>query len=81
MRWEGAGPPDRNLAAAQPAVAVDANTALFLVAQNLEQPVFLRSRVDARDRRQIAQAVGPEDEPSTNTGAGVILLDDLIERH
>jgi len=81
MRWEGTGPPDRNLAPAQPAVFVEAHTALFLVAQSLGQPVFLRSRVDARDRRQIAEAVAPAPKPPVDSGPGVLLLDDLIERH
>lgn len=81
MKWEGTGPPDYNPAAAQPAVRVEASTALFLVASNLEQSVFLRSRIDARDRRQIAQTVGSEREPSIASEEGLILLDDVIERH
>lgn len=80
MRWEGTGPPHYDLADAQPTVRIEANTALFLIAPNLEQPLFLRSRVDARDRRQIAQALDPEAQPPKGA-QGVILLDDLIERH
>jgi len=79
MRWEGAGP--HCDPAAQPAVHVAENTAFFLVGLHVGQSVFLRSRVDARDRRQIAQALGSETEPSTASGDGIILLDDLIERH
>lgn len=81
MRWEGTGPPHRDLATTEPAVRIDANTALFFVASNLAQPIFLRSRIDARDRRQIAQELETDAKPSAASEQGLILLDDLIERH
>jgi hypothetical protein len=81
MRWEGAGAPDCKRDIAMPVVQIEASTALFLVATNREQPIFLRSRVDARDRHQIARELDNEPAPSSTPSQGIIRLDDVIERH
>ncbi|HTJ26006.1 MAG TPA: hypothetical protein VMA36_07565 [Candidatus Limnocylindria bacterium] len=46
---------------------------------DLERPLYLRSRVDARDRRRISDAVRSQAEHEEKTDAAVIVLDDLIE--
>ena len=87
-KWEGPGPPYRDLVVTHPQIRIDGDTVLFLVAclpnvtgePDPGRPLFLRSRVDARDRRSIAQ--GDRDEREAPAASpGVILLDDLIERH
>jgi len=46
---------------------------------DFERPLFLRSRVDARDRRSIAEAVHAKPEVAAKPASGVISLDDIIE--
>ena len=43
-----------------------------------ERPIFLRSRVDARDRRRIAEDLQSHQAPEPKSGSGVISLDDII---
>jgi hypothetical protein len=91
--WEGRGPRYRELSHPG-AVRVEGDTALFRIAwmpksgplddpdasePDLERPLYLRSRVDARDRRRISDAVRSQAEHEEKTDAAVIVLDDLIE--
>lgn len=75
--WDGPGPEADRLPPAPP--RLEGDVALFPFAGG-DAPLFLRSRVDARDRRAIAAAVrsqaaapAPPDAP--------ILLDDLLDGH
>lgn len=85
--WHGAGPgyPDPGVAGR---VRIDGDTVLFRYAwiaaagsldvPDLERPLFLRSRIDARDRRRIAEALRSQREPPPAAEPGVIVLDDLL---
>ena len=71
LRWEGPGPPQP--AAAAPSIEGDA------VAFCVEGSVFLRCRVDARDRLSIARNVRSHHKSAEPGEPGVISLDDVIE--
>jgi hypothetical protein len=95
FRWEGAGPQYRNPGLAEPA-RIEGDTALFRIAwmtkpRSLEfpdtppepdhdRPLFLRSRVDARDRSRISEALQSRQELQAKSDPAVIVLDDIIER-
>jgi len=82
FRWEDAGPQHRSSGPAGPA-HVEGDTALFRIAPALpdcDGPIFLRSRVDARMRSRISEALRSEREIEAKADPGVIRLDDLIER-
>src|SRR5208282_2034829 len=94
ITWEGAGPPylDPNVPGPP---RIDADTILFRIAwmpkppspgvpgaapePDLERPIFLRSRVDARDRRRIAAALHAPPAPQASADSGVIQLDDILK--
>jgi hypothetical protein len=90
FRWDGDGPryAGRDLPGA---IRVEGDTALFRYAwmpaaespelPDLERPLFLRSRVDARDRRRIAEALRSEREPAPQPEPGLIVLDDILGPH
>ena len=46
---------------------------------DLSRPLFLRSRVDARDRKRIAEAVEPRPARPAGAQGAVISLDDVID--
>lgn len=71
LRWEGPGPPDPS----NQLPSIEGDTVAFYV----ERGVQLRCRVDARDRRSIAQSVRSHQTVATAGDPGVISLDDLIE--
>jgi hypothetical protein len=94
LKWEGPGPPyrDAHLIGAPHA---EGDTALFRIAwmpkprplappdlrqePDFDRPLFLRSRVDARDRRRISEALRSQHEPRAKSDAAIILLDDIID--
>ncbi|MBV8073803.1 MAG: hypothetical protein JO140_00135 [Candidatus Eremiobacteraeota bacterium] len=77
LRWDGSGPPADEFNGTR--VAVNGDTALFRIGATSEGPLYLRSRIDARDRRNIAEAVRAERaRPSEPESTGIILLDDLF---
>ncbi len=74
--WEGPGPPDGD--ARLPAAAhLEDDTALFRIAST--PALFLRSRVDARDRRSISESLQAQRKPRTESDPALISLDDIIE--
>ena len=87
FKWEDGAPPCRDLA---PAVSILAgeDIALFRYAwlpaagsaevADPERPLYLRSRIDARSRRRIAEDVRAEREPPPKADPGVIVLDDVL---
>ena len=87
FRWDDAPPPGGELALPGP-IRVEADTALFRYAwlpaagtadrADPERPLFLRSRIDARSRRGIAEALRTEREPPPKADPGVIVLDDIL---
>lgn len=93
FEWNGSGPRHREAELSAP--HVEGDTALFHFAwmprrgvagsrdavpePDFDRPLFLRSRVDARDRRHIAEALRAEREPQSKPDPAVILLDDIIE--
>ena len=83
FRWEGAGPHYRCPGPTGPA-HIEGETVLFRMNSPPEpdhdRPLFLRSRVDARDRSRISEALQSQQEPQTKSDPAVIVLDDIIER-
>jgi hypothetical protein len=87
FKWDGAGPPHTG-GDLPGAIRVEDDTVLFRYAwmaaaesrdvPDLERPLFLRSRVDARDRRRIAAALRSEREPAAKPDPGLIVLDDVL---
>ena len=87
FRWDEGAAPCRDVTLPGP-IVIDADTALFRYAwlpaagsadiPDPERPLFLRSRIDARSRRRIAEAVRAEREPAPKTDPGVIVLDDIL---
>jgi hypothetical protein len=93
LRWEGPGPEHRDQCLAAPAHIED-DAALFRIAwmmkprapqrsdsppePDLGRPLFLRSRVDARDRRRISETLQPQSKLETKPDSAVILLDDIV---
>lgn len=75
LRWEGPGPPHRDPGLTAPA-QVDEDTVLFRIA-DFERPIFLRSRIDARERRRIAETLTAQQRQLPNQHA-VIMLDDIV---
>ncbi|MEO7038499.1 MAG: hypothetical protein ABI186_00540 [Candidatus Elarobacter sp.] len=94
FHWEGPGPRYRRPCFPVPPL-IEGDTALFRFASlprpmsantpdavpepDLDRPLFLRSRVDARDRRRIAEALRSQREADAKPDPGVIRLDDIIE--
>ena len=82
FRWEGAGPHYRCPGPAGPA-HIEGDTVLFRIYSPPEpdhdRPLFLRSRVDARDRSRISEALQSQQELQANPDPAVIVLDDIIE--
>ncbi len=92
FRWDGPGAPcpDRS---PNGTALVEGDTALFRYAwmpkpsngdaagavPDPDRPLYLRSRVDARDRRSIAAALRAGAEPSPAADSLLIALDDFIE--
>ncbi len=92
--WEGPGPQYRDPCLPGPAHIED-DTALFRIAwmpkprpldcpdsapePDPDRPLFLRSRVDARDRRRTSEALRPRHELRTKSDSAVILLDDILD--
>ncbi len=75
FKWDGSGPESR-----EPSVAgvlkVTEDTAVFPIPR---AQLFLRSRIDARDRRRIAEALRTPPEPAPKSDPALILLDDIIK--
>ncbi len=94
LKWEGPGPPYREVAPGP--VRIEGDTVLFPIAwmpkpqaahspdaarePDLDRPIFLRSRVDARDRRRIAESLRAQTAPRAHADPGMILLDDFIDK-
>jgi hypothetical protein len=74
FKWEGPGPDERD---ALPGPIVEGDTALFAIASSPKM-LFLRSRVDARDRRRIAEDFRAQPEQRPKSDPGVISIDDLL---
>jgi hypothetical protein len=77
--WDGPGPRFPELRTPAPA-RIDGDTALFHVASDLEKPLFLRSRVDARGRREVYEALLSRDEDRPPADPRLIVLDDIFDR-
>lgn len=93
FKWEGIGPRYRDADLSGPP-HVEGDTALFRFGwmpkpkaldpadsapePDFDRPIFLRSRVDARDRRRISEALRSEHDPQSKPDSAVILLDDII---
>jgi hypothetical protein len=85
--WEGPGPPYPEPSLPR-AASVEGDTVLFRIgwmqkadgdpAPDLDRPLFLRSRVDARDRRRVAEDRRAQSEPRANAGSATIVLDDIV---
>ena len=63
---------------------IEENTVLFSIAPidpEFNGILYLRSRVDARDRRDILKAVRSQNEQEPASDSGVIVLDDFIDLH
>lgn len=94
FHWDGPGPQYRDPCFPAPP-QIDGDTALFRFAwmpkpappdtadafpePDLDRPLFLRSRVDARDRRRIAAALRSQPEVPAKRDPTLISLDDIIE--
>jgi len=94
FKWEGAGPPYRD-PGSPGTVQVEGDTVLFRIAwqpkpaaveaasalpePDLSRPLYLRSRIDARDRKRISEAVQAREARPAPAGSAVISLDDIIE--
>jgi hypothetical protein len=87
FRWDDGAPPWGELAV--PGwIRVDGETVSFRYAwlpaagsadlPDRARPLFLRSRIDARSRRRIAEELRAEREPAPKTDPGVIVLDDVL---
>ena len=86
FKWEGSGPPypQDDL---RHAPRIEGDTAVFCVSwwprrdgrPDATRAICLRSRVDARNRRTIAQSVASHSEHDEHHPDGVIVLDDLLE--
>ena len=93
FKWDGLGP-DYEDERASGRVQIAGDTALFRISwfpkleregvtlpePDLKKPLFLRSRIDARARRQIYEAVRAERDASAKTESTVIVLDDIINK-
>lgn len=80
LRWEGPGPAAAG-ARAPDSIAFENDMVLFCIGREPDgKLLYLRSRVDARDRRSIATAVQMERETPAADPA-VISLDDILGRH
>ncbi len=95
MKWEGPGPRYRDPGFAGPP-RIEGDTVLFLFAwlpkrhsleasdslpePDLDRPLFVRSRVDARDRLRISEALRSQQEPAENSDPALIRLDDILEK-
>jgi hypothetical protein len=79
--WEGPGPEHREPTLPAPA-SIEGETALFRIAwlpKPGNNPIFLRSRVDARDRRLISEALESRNGHKAPAQRGLIVLDDIIK--
>jgi hypothetical protein len=74
--WDGPGPDAREQSALGPPIIHD-DGVLFRFAST-PQPLFLRLRVDARDRRRIAEEVRAREQRERTSDSRVIVLDDII---
>ncbi len=94
FKWDGPGPQYDDAYLTGPP-HVEGDTALFRIAwmpksgplapadpgqePDFNRPLFLRSRVDARDRRRISEALRSQHDAQAKSDSAVILLDDIIE--
>lgn len=81
FRWDGEHGAQGEPHSAKPP-QVEGDTAVFAVPVNdpaFTAPLYLRSRIDARDRRSIAEALQSESEPAATPLHGLIVLDDIID--
>jgi hypothetical protein len=59
-------------------VRIEDDAVLFAIAPEGEEPLFLRCRVDARDRRTIAASVAARDRDDPPSRPELIVLDDVL---
>jgi hypothetical protein len=73
LKWDGPGPPSAR--AIVPVPKLEGDTVLFDIGAGTDaRPLFLRSRVDAREQRRIAP------EAPSKPQSSIISIDDVIER-
>jgi hypothetical protein len=74
FKWQGDAP-----AAADPsqgaAIRIEGDTIVFTLGQ-----IVLRSRVDARDRKAVAESLHAHEPKAPSPPPGVIVLDDVVDR-
>ncbi|MBV8602006.1 MAG: hypothetical protein JO359_10630 [Candidatus Eremiobacteraeota bacterium] len=75
MRWNGPGPPPDDDSG--PRVRIEGDTALFLIGTSGEETLYLRSRIDARERKRIAESVRTQSERPKRSSP-IIVLDDIV---
>jgi len=74
FKWQ-AGVPAGADPSQRASIRVEGDTVAFELG-----PVVLRSRVDARERQAVAESLRAHERPSPPPPAGVILLDDIVDR-
>lgn len=73
FKWQGEPPEGAD--PSQPAsIRIEDDTVIFALG-----PIVLRSRVDARDRKAVADSLRA-DAPASPSPPGLILLDDIVDR-
>jgi hypothetical protein len=78
LLWNGAGPPGDMRASHT--VYIEGDTISFEIAKLPERSLFLRCRVDARDRRSIAEEVRARESAAETADDDVIVLDDILSQ-
>lgn len=76
LTWDGPGPQDGEQSSFAPPI-IEEERVLFRFART-PKPLFLRTRIDARDRRRIAQEVRAREQAEVAPERAVIVLDDVI---
>lgn len=80
LAWDGPGPRFSEPRTPAPA-RIDGTTALFPIARlDDDTPLFLRSRVDARGRRAVYEALLARDQDRPPADPRLIVLDDIFHR-
>ncbi|MGH7662283.1 MAG: hypothetical protein ACRENA_15355 [Vulcanimicrobiaceae bacterium] len=74
FKWQGDSP-DGADPSQRAAIRIEGDTVVFTLGQ-----IVLRTRVDARDRKAVAESLHAHERKSEPPPQGVILLDDVVDR-